>query len=461
MTSILLSKQVHRRRIVSIASALAAILALQLGGAGLTAAQSPAPQAYQAYRIAAGDKIGVTVFGQPELSGEATVDQSGNLRLPILGDIRAVNLTPSELEKRIAYTFGQGYLRNPAVSVKIAEYRPIYVLGLVRNAGLYPYRQGLSVLGAIARAGGIGVSEGRQGNLLGELLQAEERVRLLEINRVALTTRQARLTAQQNNEDKIDFPDMSGNAVDSARMAQIIDNERRAFNSEKQAERQETEALQNQLPRLQAEIASLKQQQALEQQQRDLNHQLISDYEKLMKTGLTRKPNYIEVKREEARISENIERLRSDTLKAELAIGDIKFRISELHNNYRRRVMTELRETKRSLLELSVTLPSAQRTRAVRAQQIGMLSAEEAQQPSLTVIRARNSTLVKLDAAADFMLEPGDVVQVGSLFPPPMDMLLKKIGAPEAKKAQSDAPSPIDAAAAAQRAAVQPARTLN
>src|ERR1700754_2793703 len=162
-----------------------------------------AAQAQQGYQIAAGDRIGVTVIGQPDLSGEATVDQGGNLRLPIVGDIRAVNLSPSELEKSIANSLEQGYVRNPVVSVRIAEYRPIYVLGMVRAPGSSPYREGLSVLGAIARAGGIGATEIQQTSILSELLLAEERVRLLEINRASLLTKRARLISQQNSVDKI------------------------------------------------------------------------------------------------------------------------------------------------------------------------------------------------------------------------------------------------------------------
>jgi polysaccharide export outer membrane protein len=84
----------------------------------LATAQSPAPQTY---RITAGDKIGLTVFGQPDLSSELTVDQSGNLRLPMVNDIYAVNLTLSELERSIAHALAQGYVRNPTVSVKMAE----------------------------------------------------------------------------------------------------------------------------------------------------------------------------------------------------------------------------------------------------------------------------------------------------------------------------------------------------
>ena len=412
-------------------------------------AQSPAPPPY---RITAGDKIGVTVFGQPELSGESTVDQSGNLRLPLVGDIYAVNLTPSELERSIAHSLEQGYVRNPAVSAKITEFRPIYVLGMVRAPGLCPYREGLSVLGAIAHAGGVGASESQQRGALGDLLLADERVRLLEVGRVALLAKRARLIAQQNAKEHIEFPDMSGGVFDPARIAQIRENEQSAFTAERQAAQQEIEALQKQLPRLGAEIASLQQQVELELQQRNLNHELVADYEQLMKTGLTRKSSYIEVKREEARIEGNIGRLKTDSLKAELSIGDLQFRITELRNGYLRRVMTELRETERALLELAVTLPAAQLVRTARAQQIGLLTAEQAQRPAITVIRAKGTTNVKLDAAVDFPLQPGDVVQVGSLFPPGPELPLDPFGPSREKAAQNEAPSQTVDGTAAQGA---------
>jgi polysaccharide biosynthesis/export protein len=438
--------------------ALAMFVILHAWSIDLATAQSPAPQVY---RITAGDRIGVTVFGQPDLSSESTVDQSGNLRLPIVGDIYAVNLTLSELEGSITHALAQGYVRNPTVSVKIAEFGPIYVLGMVRAPGLYPYREGLSVLGAIARAGGIGVSESQQSVVLGELLQAEERVRLLEISRMALLAKRARLIALQNDDDRIDFPDMSGLAVDPARIAQIRDGEQRSFTAERQAVQQETEALQQQLPRLEAEIASLKNQAELELQQRNLNHELVGDYEQLMKSGLARKATYIEVKREEARIEGNIGRLKSDSLKAELSIGDVQFKLTELRNGYQRRAMTELRETDRSLLELTITLPAAQRTRAARARQVGSLTAEQMQRPAITVIRAKGTTNVKQDAAVDFLLQPGDVVQVGPLFPPVPQLPLDQFGVPTEKTAQSEIPSRTGDSTAAQGAAVGSARTLN
>lgn len=390
-----------------------AALAFQAWWIDLAGAQT----ASKAYRISVGDKIGVSVFGQPDLSGEASIDQNGNIRLPMIGDISAINLTLSELEGSIAQALSSGYVRNPTVTARIAEYSPIYVLGLVRTPGLYPYREGLSVLGAIARAGGIGVSDGQQGAMLGALLQAEERIRLLEVSRVVLLAKRARLTALQNGDERIDFPDMSG-TVDPARIAQIRDSEQFAFTAEREAVRQETGALEKQIPRLDAEIASLKRQAALELKQRGLNQELIADYEQLNKSGLARKSSYIEVRREEARIDGNIGRLESDALKAELQIGEVQFKIAELRNGYQRRVSTELRDAERSLMELAVSLPAAHRVRAAYARQAGMLTAaDQTSQAVLTVIRAKGTTNVKYEAAVDFLLQPGDIVQIGSLFP--------------------------------------------
>jgi polysaccharide export outer membrane protein len=444
--------------LVGFAWALAMSIILHVWSIDPARAQPTAPNAY---RITAGDKIGVTVFGQPDLSGESTVDQSGNIRLPMIGDIHAVNLTLTELERSITQALTPAYIRNPTVSIRIAEFSPIYVLGLVRTPGLYPYREGLSVLGAIARAGGIGASEIQQSSMLGALFQAEERVRLLEISRVVLLAKQARLIALQNGNERIDFPDMSGLVVDPARIIQIRDGEELAFAAERQAVLQETEALQKQLPRLEAEIASLKRQAELEVKQRNLNHELVSDYEHLAKTGLARKSTYIEVKREEARIEGNIGRLQSESLKAELSIGDLQFRMTELRNGYQRRVTTELRETERLLLELTVTLPAAQRLRAAYARQVGLLTSEQMQQPAITVIRAKGGTNVKYDAAVDFLLQPGDVVQIGSLFPSLPELPVDPSGVSGEKAAQGETSSRTGNNAAAQGAAVGSTATVN
>lgn len=106
------------------------------------------------YRIAAGDSIRVIVYGHEDLSGDFEIDVSGSFSLPLIRDVAAAGLTKSELEIAIADRLRPDYLKNPQVSVEVIGYRPIYVLGEVREPGGYPYSANLTVVGAIAMAGG-------------------------------------------------------------------------------------------------------------------------------------------------------------------------------------------------------------------------------------------------------------------------------------------------------------------
>lgn len=107
------------------------------------------------YTLSSGDQVGITVFGQADLSGQFEVDGSGTFSMPLIGQVVAEGLTVPQLETRIAEALADGYLKNPQVSAEVANYRPYYILGEVRNPGEYPYTNGLTVMEAVASAGGF------------------------------------------------------------------------------------------------------------------------------------------------------------------------------------------------------------------------------------------------------------------------------------------------------------------
>lgn len=119
------------------------------------ASDTPLPEdATVDYTLGTGDKLRVLVFGEPDLSGEFDVSGSGNVALPLIGQVRARGLTLSGLEDAIEAKFREGYLNNPRVSVEVLNYRPFYIYGEVENSGQYPYTNGMTVLNAVAVAGG-------------------------------------------------------------------------------------------------------------------------------------------------------------------------------------------------------------------------------------------------------------------------------------------------------------------
>jgi polysaccharide export outer membrane protein len=124
----------------------------------LAADPAPAPQpavSAAGYRLAAGDKVRVTVYGHEDLSGEFEVDGAGHLSLPLIRDVNAAGLTVQGLAEVIIGKLKPDYLKNPQVSIEVLSYRPFYIIGEVQAPGSYPYVNGMSVMNAVALAGGF------------------------------------------------------------------------------------------------------------------------------------------------------------------------------------------------------------------------------------------------------------------------------------------------------------------
>jgi polysaccharide export outer membrane protein len=107
------------------------------------------------YKLGAGDKIRVTVYGEEDLSGEFQVDGTGYLRLPLIGEVHAGGRTAFQLEGEVESALENGYLKNPRVSIEVTTYRPFYIIGQVNRPGQYPYTSNMSALDAVGIAGGF------------------------------------------------------------------------------------------------------------------------------------------------------------------------------------------------------------------------------------------------------------------------------------------------------------------
>ena len=115
---------------------------------------SAAGQSEQSYQLGAGDKLRLSVFGESDLGGEFVIDGSGDVRLPLIGQVKAAGLTVHAFEEKIVKLLEDGYLRDPRVSIEVVNYRPFYIIGEVNRPGQYPYVNGMNALNAVALAGG-------------------------------------------------------------------------------------------------------------------------------------------------------------------------------------------------------------------------------------------------------------------------------------------------------------------
>jgi len=107
------------------------------------------------YRIGQGDKVTITVYGEDDLSDTYAVGNTGMLSFPLIGQVTVDGLTLGELETTLQQHLSKGFLKDPSVNAEIAEYRPFYILGEVREPGSYNYVGDMNILNAVALAGGF------------------------------------------------------------------------------------------------------------------------------------------------------------------------------------------------------------------------------------------------------------------------------------------------------------------
>jgi polysaccharide biosynthesis/export protein len=119
-------------------------------------AAAPVPVAHDsAYRLDAGDRLRVVVFGQEGLTNTYAIDAAGSITMPLIGAVPARGRTPAGLAAEITGRLRRGYIREPSVAVEIEAYRPFFILGEVAAPGQYPYVPNMSVESAVAIAGGF------------------------------------------------------------------------------------------------------------------------------------------------------------------------------------------------------------------------------------------------------------------------------------------------------------------
>jgi polysaccharide export outer membrane protein len=149
--------------LAKMAIACVLLLAATTGLAGCASSNLPVTSVAQAnsvvsqvYRVADGDKIRVTVFDEPNLTGDYQVGLDGSLQLPLIGRIAASGMTSTALSDAIAGALkGGGYVLTPRVAVELTEHQPIFILGEVKTPGQYPYVSNMTLEQAVAEAGGF------------------------------------------------------------------------------------------------------------------------------------------------------------------------------------------------------------------------------------------------------------------------------------------------------------------
>ena len=383
-----------------------------VGNAQVSAsADDPAALNPSDYRLAPGDRLVIMVYDQPQLSGQFIIDGGGGILLPLAGGVSLSGLTLAEAQQLIRDRFADGVLVQPAVSVRITDYRPIYVTGNVRKPGSYRFMIGQSVKAAIAAAGGEGEPIEQSFNgAVSDYITAEQRVRQLEAEHSVLLMRKARLEAQRDGSENFIMPMLVGLSSRNVDFDLAYSTESDTFSRLAETYRSQVQALQNQRPRVQAEIDAVTNQIVKQKEHLAIVDDHLVDLQHLFAKGLLRKDVLLNEQIQKALVEGQLSNLQAQVARLRQNMGELDIKLGDVKANYLRQTLAELQDTSQRLREVDTSIGPARRLLQVKAQGAG--GNVDDPEYSIRISRVRDGGMITVDATDETMLSPGDVVEV-------------------------------------------------
>lgn len=375
-----------------------------------TSPAEPARAPSSSYLLRAGDRVVVTILGQPDLTGELPIDGDGDIPLPLLGSVHVEGLTTQQAQELIRSRLANGYLVSPSVSVRLGEPRPLYILGSVRSPGAYPFRFGTVIRAAIAAAGGYAVSDPLRSQAVVEAMAADERVRQLVLEHAALLIRQARLQAQMRGGASFAVPNLPERPPED-KLTQIVTTEQETLTSQLQIVRAQVDLLEAQKPRVHSQIEAKESEMASATRRLDLLRGETQRSEALVQQGIGTRTVALQSKFQEATEETNIWRLKGEISNLQRELGDLDVRIQNEELSLRKQVIAELQTVSSRIMELEMLTPAAREQRDWRVQQAGGLL-DPAGGYHITITRVQAGVARVMIAGETTLVEPGDVIEV-------------------------------------------------
>jgi len=384
--------------------------ALLAWSASVAAADAPR----EAYTLEIGDRVAISVFNRADLTGQFTIGPDGMIRMPLLGSLAAAGKTRAEIEAEVSARLDAILDHEAYLSVDIAGYRPIYVMGNVTTPGEYPYSPGLSVLQAFAKAGGAPTVLQLPYNQVAGLMAAELDLKLAETDIATLLVRRAALDASLADAGRIVLPP----EIEAMRGHQAIDDmiqrETELLLTDRASLQSGLEMLRKQREQFGEEIRSLTGQQEAITRQTELVRAELRKIEGLAARGLASSQQVLELRATAAELDGERFEILAFLSRARQQVVQVDTRMREAETAWRRE-----RLERRARIEAEIETARIQADNARR--RLGSLAvtmpASTFTSPAEThfwITRKGERGTATLIATPDMPVMPGDVIRVST-----------------------------------------------
>jgi protein involved in polysaccharide export with SLBB domain len=355
------------------------------------------------------------------LNGEYTVSNAGEISVPLIGTLKAVGRTPSQLASDIGNGLKErtGLMQAPDATVQIVSYPPIFVTGHVERPGEYAYSPGLTVLQAVALAGGR--ARRRDGGGLDievDQIRYYGELQKTEIDLPRLQARRARLQAELDDKAEIAFP-TELLATPQGGAKEIMDEEKSIFVARAEAFKRQLDSLDelrilltNETKVLAEKIGSMDRQIKIAQDE-------LNDVSALAQKGTVTRSRESEMERLLAGLQSDRLDLALASMRASQKISETEREATTLKGQRSTEITKDLQSVQSDMEQLVLKRQNTQAVLlATGAAALRQSKGAAIDDEPLNFTIVRNSGKEELASSDAAQLLPGDVLKVDLVMPP-------------------------------------------
>jgi protein involved in polysaccharide export with SLBB domain len=331
----------------------------------------------------------------PNLTGEYRIAADYTIAIPAVGRIAVRGLSARSFEELIAQKVGAASGRQTFVAVEVLEYRPVFVTGQVNRPGSVAWQPRMTVLQAVASAGGISRAPGG-GSGPPDLRRAiDDQKRWL--------ANYARVQAELSSSQQIEVPTRLVELVGENEAAKLIEQQSQILTQRRDSLESQMTVIAENKRILILELDSLKEQRTKLQEQLRLRQDRQQRIEQLYSRGLAVADAALQQRIELATLEERVATASVAIARVQTSIASADRDSANLVNNRRNDLQAELQSLDRQITQGEFDLPKTSITATRSAKRSSYV---------YTVARANDEDQADVNAAPSTVLFPGDVLAV-------------------------------------------------
>lgn len=399
--------------------------------AALLASAALISPACAAYKVQQGDTIEIAVAGIPELRQRATVQPDGAIALPLAGALSVEGLTPAELRDQVQAQLARKIYRMRGtdgreiltviqpeeVSASIVAYRPIYVTGDVIKPGEQTFWPEMTVRQALALAGGVEFLQGRLSKPSRDLSELTADYELALVGLAQATAKIARVTAELSGKRDLASVDFSDAPLPKERLDEIQKSEIAILQARMDAYERERDFLKAAIDEADDRIAVVQKQQAQEEEGSRADTVELRRLLELLSKGQETNPRVTDARRALLFSSTRALEVNVELLELKRQKSESVRQAQHFEDDRRVALLKEMQDAATLAAEARIKMRTAESDLAALSRVRLANGARQEVQRTIEVVREGNGSSSKSIVGDDFVLMPGDVIDVSLRIP--------------------------------------------